>query len=84
MNVIEDVFGVRIPVIGVVHLKALPGAPLYQDESVADIAAIAVEHARAMVDNGVNGLIVENFGDVMFQKRVGRRLLQRSPLSVRK
>lgn len=71
MNVIEDVFGVRIPVIGVVHLKALPGAPLYQDESVADIAAVAVEHARAMVDNGVNGLIVENFGDVMFQKRVG-------------
>ena len=55
--------------IGVVHLKALRSR--FTRRIRADIAAIAVEHARAMVDNGVNGLIVENFGDVMFQKRGG-------------
>ena len=50
MNVIEDVFGVRIPVIGVVHLKALPGAPLYQDESVADIALCRLAARRRACD----------------------------------
>lgn len=70
-NVFEEVFKTKLPVIGVVHLKALPGAPLYDGSSVDEIAEIAVEHAKLMVDNGINGLIIENFGDKMFQKRVG-------------
>lgn len=71
MQVFEEVFGVKIPVIGVVHLPPLPGAPLYQDMSMDDIVQQAVFEAKEMADNGINGLIIENFGDKMFQKRVG-------------
>lgn len=67
----EELFGTKLPAIGVVHLAPLPGAPLYDGRTVDQIAEVAVKEAKMMVENGMNGLIIENFGDKMFKKTVG-------------
>ena len=54
-------------VYGVVHLKSLPGSPgnyLALDE----IIELAQEDVNSLVFGGVDGLIIENFGDVPFTK----------------
>lgn len=71
MEILKELFGVEIPVIGVVHLLPLPGAPLYDGTTVDEIAKKAVDDAKVLVENGVDGIIVENFGDKLFLKRVG-------------
>ncbi len=59
------VFETNKPVIGVVHLKPLPGSPLYGGDYNAVLSA-ALADARVLVENGVDGLIIENFGDMPF------------------
>lgn len=56
------------PLIGTVHLLALPGAPQYGGEAMAEIVARAVEDARRYAEGGIDGLIVENEGDIPFLK----------------
>lgn len=55
----------RKAVIGMVHLTALPGAPRHAGgrDSVRDAA---LRDAQALVEGGVDALMVENFGDVPF------------------
>jgi membrane complex biogenesis BtpA family protein len=53
--------------IGVVHLRALPGAPLFRGDLV-DIIKAAVTDAIAYERGGAHAIIVENFGDVPFPK----------------
>ena len=56
---------IRTPVIGMLHLLPLPGAPRYS----GDLAAIEREllcDAEALAEGGVHGLMIENFGDVPF------------------
>lgn len=63
-------FGFRA-VFGMVHLKPLPGAPLFGG-SMDEVIAAAVADARAIVAGGCDGIMVENFGDRPFAKdRVG-------------
>ncbi len=52
-------------ILGMVHLQALPGAPLYGGDVDAVIAA-ALADADAMRRGGVDALIVENFNDNPF------------------
>lgn len=56
------------PIIGMVHLLALPGSPGHS-RSLEEISIMALEDARALVDGGVHALMVENFGDVPFSPR---------------
>ena len=58
-------FGGGKAVIGVVHLLPLPGSPRYTGE-FSSIVDRALRDARAYVEAGFNGLIVENFGDAPF------------------
>lgn len=67
-NAIQEIFGRTKVVIGVVHCAPLPGAPEYDGAPVAALLARALEDARAYVDAGCDGLIVENHGDVPFLK----------------
>lgn len=67
---LERIFGTRKPIIGMVHLAPLPGSPRYDGMSMAEITDLAIADARLLKDAGVEGAIVENFGDVMFLKRV--------------
>lgn len=51
-------------VIGVVHLEALPGSPGCAGQS--NFLANALLDARALIAGGVDGIMLENFGDVPF------------------
>jgi membrane complex biogenesis BtpA family protein len=53
------------PVIGMLHLPALPGAPL-ATLPVAQILDQILRDAETLSTNGVDGLMMENFGDVPF------------------
>jgi len=48
--------------IGMVHLPPLPGSPRW-DGSMERAIAVALADARALVDNGMDALIVENYRD---------------------
>jgi membrane complex biogenesis BtpA family protein len=58
-------FGSSSPLIGVVHLPPLPDAPGYEG-SREDVRAAALQDARVLVDGGMDGLLVENYGDAPF------------------
>jgi uncharacterized protein len=72
-HAIETIFGRRKAVIGVIHLRALPGAPEYRGEAMQDLVDFALAEATAYKAGGVDGLIVENHGDIPFAKpdRIG-------------
>jgi membrane complex biogenesis BtpA family protein len=53
--------------IGVVHLKPLPGSPRYGG-SVRDVIQFAVADAEAYERGGAHAIFIENFGDVPFTK----------------
>jgi uncharacterized protein len=53
------------PVIGMLHLPALPGSPLYAG-SIAPIRDAMLRDAQLLAEGGVHGLMIENFGDVPF------------------
>jgi membrane complex biogenesis BtpA family protein len=53
------------PLIGVIHLPALPGAPRYGG-GFAGIAAAATRDAEVIAQAGFDAVLVENFGDVPF------------------
>lgn len=56
--------------VGMVHLEALPGAPRAA-LPLPDIVARAVADAGALADGGCDAVMVENFGDAPFAKRLG-------------
>jgi hypothetical protein len=53
------------PVIGMLHLPALAGSPRYGGGG-RDIHKLLLRDAQTLVDGGVAGLMIENFGDVPF------------------
>ncbi|TIT18792.1 MAG: BtpA/SgcQ family protein [Mesorhizobium sp.] len=63
-----DLFGRTKVVIGVVHLAPLPGAPRYDGEAVEVIYQRGLDDAKAYLDGGCDGVIVENHGDIPFAK----------------
>lgn len=54
---------------GMVHLAALPGAPLFSG-SLDEVLERAAADARALIEGGCQGLLFENFGDRPFFKCV--------------
>ena len=61
----KDIFDVEKPIIGTVHLLPLPGSP--RAVSLEEVIKRAVEDARAFEEGGVDGIILENFGDAPYQ-----------------
>src|SRR6266851_4021359 len=55
-------------VIGMVHLRALPGSPRW-DGDMAALVRAALDDARALAEGGADALLVENHGDVPFTAR---------------
>ncbi len=53
--------------IGVVHLKPLPGAPRWGG-SMDEVCAAAIADAQAFELGGADALMVENFGDIPFTR----------------
>lgn len=65
--ILEEWAGLSHPVIGMVHLRPLPGSPRFAGDFDAMIEA-AVADAQVWEQAGADGLMVENFGDVPFYK----------------
>ncbi len=63
---VEELFGCAKPVIGMVHLWPLPGAPGYTGYGMDRVRERAVADARALAAGGVNGIIVENMWDLPY------------------
>lgn len=68
--VLTGIFSVPKPIIGMIHLKPLPGAPLYNAAhcSMHDVIEIAVAEAIKLEAAGVDGLQVENIWDYPYLK----------------
>jgi hypothetical protein len=58
-------FGIRRPLLGVVHLPPLPGSPRYGG-SIEAVLEAARRDAEALLRGGLDGLLLENFGDQPF------------------
>jgi len=67
-DALQALFGRRGAVIGVVHSRPLPGSPAYDGEPMDEIIAFALAEAERYRTGGVDGLIVENHGDIPFAK----------------
>jgi uncharacterized protein len=63
---LADLFAVPKPVLGMVHLWPLPGAPGYTGYGVQKIIDNALRDAEALVQGGVDGLAVENMWDLPY------------------
>jgi len=61
----QGLFTVERPIIGMVHLLALPGAPAFAG-NVDAIYERALADALALAESGADALIVENFNDEPF------------------
>ena len=62
---VQKLFGAAKPVIGMLHVPALPGSPA-NALTFEEVRAWVLEDAGALVSGGVHGLMLENFGDVPF------------------
>ena len=62
---IKRVFKRRKPIIGMLHLPALPGSPLNR-LAIDAIRSHLLKDAEALATGGVDGFILENFGDTPF------------------
>jgi uncharacterized protein len=52
--------------IGVVHCPAFPGSPRYDGRAITEIYDAALRDCQAYASGGIDGLIIENHGDVPF------------------
>jgi len=65
---LSEVFPTSKPVVGMRHAPPLPGSP----GNGGDLRAVretVLRDAEAMVDSGIHGLVLENFGDAPFWPR---------------
>ena len=68
---LAELFAVEKPIIGMVHLWPLPGAPGYQGHGMGPILDHARRDAEALLAGGVDGLIVENMWDLPYYAGTG-------------
>ncbi len=70
MDVLKGIFSEQKPIIGMVHLRALPGSPMYNpaEMNMQKILEIAVDEAKKLEAAGVDGVQVENIWDYPFVK----------------
>lgn len=64
---LEDLFHVKMPIIGMIHLRALPGAPAFS-KSFKHVLDAALSYATALSEGCIDGLILENFGNTPFSR----------------
>ncbi len=59
--------GLSKPIIGMVHLLPLPGSPRFRG-SFDEVFDAAMADAHTLAKNGIDAIMVENYGDVPFYK----------------
>jgi membrane complex biogenesis BtpA family protein len=63
---LDELFDVQKPIMGMVHLWPLPGAPGYDGQGMKPILEQARRDAELLLEGGVDGLIVENMWDLPY------------------
>jgi len=66
---LAEIFSQKKPIIGVVHLPALPGSP-HHSKNLDEISKFAITDARSMEEGGCDGLIIENYWDQPFLEKI--------------
>lgn len=61
----DSMFGTQKPILGMVHLPPLPGSP-EASMGIETACDRAVADATALEAGGIDGLVVENFGDAPY------------------
>ncbi|HXF69214.1 MAG TPA: BtpA/SgcQ family protein [Thermoflexus sp.] len=70
MSWLQEVFGVSKPVIGMIHLPALPGSPLYDAEKgMEGVLEWARRDLHALQDGGIDGVMFCNENDRPYMLR---------------
>jgi uncharacterized protein len=64
----ESLFKVSKPIIATLHLQPLPGSAFYGGEPLSRILEVALKEVSFYLEAGIDGVIVENHGDVPFVK----------------
>ncbi len=67
MQKFQSVFKVDKPIIGMIHLKALPGTPKFND-NINKIIDTALSETEIYKSSGIDGLAIENMHDVPYLK----------------
>jgi membrane complex biogenesis BtpA family protein len=67
-NALAALFPVTKPIIGVIHLQPLPGAPRYAGGEMRDVYAAAVRDAKTLAGGGIDGIMIENASDMPFAR----------------
>ncbi len=65
MSAKNPLFSSPKPVIGMIHLEALPGTPAGR-RSVREIESLALREARIYREEGVHGIMIENMHDTPY------------------
>jgi len=63
---LDELFEIEKPIIGMIHLWPLPGAPGYAGHGMDTILEQARNDAKVLLEGGVDGLIVENMWDLPY------------------
>ena len=61
----KGIFAARKPVIGMIHLAALPGTPACE-LTLSQVEKLAMREAKLLSDAGVHGLMIENMHDTPY------------------
>jgi len=73
---INELFGGKKPVIGMVHLDALPGSIRYDEQNGLDgVISHAEEDFNNLVEGGIDGVIFCNEWDKPYSKDVGKEVV---------
>lgn len=67
-NAIEEIFGRKKALIGMIHCPAFPGAPRYRGAARDQILSFCLRDAERLIAGGMHGLLIENHGDIPFSK----------------
>ena len=65
MSAKNPLFSSPKPVVGMIHLEALPGTPASR-RSVREIESLALREARIYREEGVHGIMIENMHDAPY------------------
>ena len=67
MQKFKSIFKVGKPIIGMIHLKALPGSPKFNN-STNEIIEAAIDEVEIYKNAGIDALAIENMHDVPYLK----------------
>lgn len=67
-NALDQIFGVKKPIIGMIHSLPMPGAPRFKNYKLDDVYKYGIEEALRLKEGGVDGIMLENGWDLPFAK----------------